>query len=161
MATEEDEAGGWSGVAIERREGNLRPLLDALAADSDPPSSGPCTADMVLAPDLWAADAGGRFVRLSFPMTGCHKPKADAMGAAEAALAELRVTERTFARGALMESRAAAETGCATQAGVMVLGGMVPSGQAGRSEPAETIQPEEFALIPEDLPGLPDPGEVD
>jgi hypothetical protein len=160
-ATEENDDGVWSGVAVERLEGYLEPFLDAVAGDSDPAWSGPCTADMVLAPDLWAADAGGRFVRLSFPVTGCHKPKDDAMRAAAAALAELRVTERTFTRGTLMESRLAAEAGCATQAGVMVLAGMGPPAEMEGAEQAETIQSEEFALIPEELPGLPDPGEVD
>jgi hypothetical protein len=161
MATEEGEDGVWSGTAVERLEGDLRPLLDALAADSDPPSSGWCTADMVVAPDLWAADAEGRFVRLSFPMTGCHQPKADAMEAAEAVLAGLRVTERTFTREAIVESRAAAEAGCATQAGVLVLGATVPPATAETIDPEQTIVPEEFALIPEEYPTMPDPDEID
>ncbi|MFJ6654210.1 hypothetical protein ACIQLJ_15575 [Microbacterium sp. NPDC091313] len=157
--TEEDEAGVWAGTAIVRLEGDVARFVATMSAPSDPPSNGPCTADMVFVPDVWAASADGRFVRLSHPITGCGKPKVDV----QAELARLQETARSFSRTTLIESRAATEAGCATRAGVLRLAG-AEDVVAPPSGPIEVdpkpVDPGGAALIPYEPP-LPDAADVD
>ena len=62
--------------------GDLDPLLAALAASSDPPWPGPCTADMMIVPQVWLVDADDNAIRVAPPVTGCGKPKWDPIAAA-------------------------------------------------------------------------------
>lgn len=59
----------------QRLEGDFTPVLRAFEEPSDPPWPGPCTADMVIVPDVWLVDADGRAIRPAYPATGCGKPK--------------------------------------------------------------------------------------
>lgn len=159
-ATEEDEAGVWAGTATVRLEGDVAGFVATMSAPSDPRWLGACSADMVFVPDVWAASADGRFVRMSFPTTGCAKPKVDV----QAELARLRETERSFSRTALIESRAATEAGCATRAGVLRLAGAEDI-VAPPSDPIE-VDPQPVdtggaAVIPYEPPPLPNATEVD
>jgi hypothetical protein len=61
---------------VERFEGDLGPLLDALAAADDVPSEGlMCTADMEMVPALWLEARAGGFVPVHYPRDGCGKTK--------------------------------------------------------------------------------------
>jgi hypothetical protein len=74
---------------VERFEGDLGPLLDALAAPDDVPPEGlACTADMELVPALWLEARASGFVPVHYPRDGCGKTKP----AVRDALDRLRVT---------------------------------------------------------------------
>jgi hypothetical protein len=61
---------------IERFEGDLGPLLDALAASDDVPPEGlMCTADMEMVPALWLQARTGGFIPVHYPRDGCGKTK--------------------------------------------------------------------------------------
>jgi len=61
---------------VERFEGDLGPLLDALAASDDlPPEGLACTADMEMVPALWLEARAGGFVPVHYPRDGCGKTK--------------------------------------------------------------------------------------
>lgn len=61
---------------VERFEGDLVPLLDALAASDDVPPEGlMCTADMEMVPPLWLEARSGGFVPVHYPRDGCGKTK--------------------------------------------------------------------------------------
>lgn len=158
-ASQQDRDGGWSGVLLERLEGDLEPVLAALAMPSDPRSLGPCPAVAYLTPELWVERAGGDVVRVAVPADGCGAPKHVGL---EAALDALTVVDETFTRGSLLESTAATTAGCATQAGMLVLAGLDET----TGLDAEQIVPEgdpAFGgehLVPHEMPGWPDSSEV-
>jgi hypothetical protein len=65
--------GFWS---VERFEGDLGPLLDALAeADDVRPNELNCLADMELVPALWLEARAGGFVPVHYPRDACGKTK--------------------------------------------------------------------------------------
>ena len=70
------EAGGDVYWRVERFEGDLSPLLDALAASDDVPAEGlACSADMEMVPALWLEARAGGFVPVRYPRDGCGKTK--------------------------------------------------------------------------------------
>lgn len=131
-----DDVGTWSGSRVERLEGDLSELLAALAEPDEAPTVGWCTADMWIGPELWLADAAGRFIRVPYPMAACPKPRAGVLERIEAALALLTVTDETFARGALMESHAATAAGCPTTIGPFLTIAPQVGGPAGAEPPS-------------------------
>ncbi|MFT4212297.1 MAG: hypothetical protein QM626_10550 [Microbacterium sp.] len=178
-ASQQDEVGTWTGVLLTRFEGDLGPLLDALAQPSDPQSDGPCAAVAYLAPDLWLEDAAGAFVKAAFPSTGCGQPKADD---ALIALDRLTVTDERFTPWQLSESAAATAAGCATQASVLALASAIeelPDGTGSAASPergdgvsgeaasadvsamAPTADPDGIVLVPWEPSPLPAPELVD
>lgn len=63
-------------VRVQRFEGNLTPLLRALAQPDDPtPPDIVCTADMELVPPLWLESADGALIPVRYPRTACGKTK--------------------------------------------------------------------------------------
>ncbi|WP_194421352.1 hypothetical protein [Microbacterium abyssi] len=158
-ASHQDRDGVWSGSRLERLEGELEPVLAALASPSDPRSNGPCPAVAYLAPELWLEGTSGDVVRVAVPADGCGAPKQVGL---EAALDTLAVADETFTPASLVESIAAIQAGCATQAGMLVLAGL---GEANGLD-AEQVMPEdgqvigEEHLIPYESPAWPDASEV-
>lgn len=68
------EAGGEVFWLVERFEGDLGPLLEALAEPDDVPPEGlMCTADMEIVPPLWLEARSGGFVPVHYPRDGCGK----------------------------------------------------------------------------------------
>ena len=65
-----------------RFEGDLGPVAAALAVGDEPRWPGPCTAHMVIAPDIWFVDSSGAAVHVTYPLDGCGLPRADAVSAA-------------------------------------------------------------------------------
>jgi len=111
MASIDDDEGRWSGVAAVTLTGDLAPLLAALAEPDDGRSLGPCTADMELVPPLWLVDATGGAINVHYPHNGCGKTKPGVRDA----LAKLAVRESTTSKRTLIESRAALDSGCASE----------------------------------------------
>lgn len=75
---------------IERFEGDLAPLLAALAAPDDgAPLHQACTADMELVPPLWLEGRGGDVIPVHYPRDSCGKTKPAVRDALEA----LEITE--------------------------------------------------------------------
>jgi hypothetical protein len=74
---------------VERFEGDLEPLLDALAEPDDaaPPNLA-CTADMEIVPALWLEGRDGKVIPVHYPRDACGKTKAGVRDA----LASLHVT---------------------------------------------------------------------
>jgi hypothetical protein len=74
---------------VERFEGDLGRLLDALAEpdDATPPNLA-CTADMEIVPALWLEGTDGLVIPVHYPRDACGKTKAGTHDA----LASLRVT---------------------------------------------------------------------
>lgn len=165
FATETDAEGTWAGSRIERFEGDLSALLAALAEPDDPPSLGACTADMWIGPELWLADAEGRYVRAPYPSTGCAKPRPDVLERIEEAVAALVLVESRFQRGSLIESAAATTAGCATTASILVLAQTLPGVDLDRvpidPESGRTDVPEvSVTAVPVPPPPLPSADEV-
>jgi hypothetical protein len=159
FASRADHVGTWSGPVNERLEGDLTELLAALAEPDEAPTMGPCTADMWMGPELWLADAAGRYIRVPYPMGSCPKPRPDVLERIEAALASLTVTEETFVRQALVESDAATAAGCPTTAGMLVsVSEDVPGSGMPLEERGDGVPP--VAAIPWEPPTLPDPADV-
>ena len=74
---------------VERFEGDLDPLVTALAEPDDPvPTDQVCTADLELVAALWLEDADGRLIPVHYPRDACGKTKP----AVHDALAGLEVT---------------------------------------------------------------------
>ena len=151
---ERDEV--WSGALLERLEGELEPVLAALAMPSDPRSLGPCPAVAFLSPELWLEGLDGKVVRVAVPADGCGAPKQVGL---ETALDALAVVDEMFTPASLLESTAATRAGCATQAGMLVLAEL-------DGLDAEQIVPEgdrrvgEEYLVPHETTGWPDSSEV-
>lgn len=108
----------WSGALVERFEGDLAPFLQLIGGPSDPEWNGACPANLVIAPDVWAQDAAGRYLRLSYPANGCAQPKVDEV---DAAPADLEAVDEVFTPLNLVESPEARASGCATRAAVLVV----------------------------------------
>ncbi|WP_133241739.1 hypothetical protein [Microbacterium sp. Gd 4-13] len=159
FATRELDGGAvWSGTLVERFEGDLAPLLSALDAPSDPRWFGACAANMVIAPDLWAEDAAGRFVRLSYPSTGCSQPKLDAV---DEQLARLVVADEVFTPLSIFSTPEAVAAGCETRASVTVLNVLTSDLETPRAAPADEGSGESVATIPYDPPALPAAADVE
>ena len=63
-------------VQVERFEGDLSPLVAALAEPDDAiPADVVCTADMELVPPLWLEDVDGRLIPVHYPRNACGKTK--------------------------------------------------------------------------------------
>lgn len=157
-ASQENGDGIWAGVLLQRLEGDLEPVLTALATPSDPRSLGACAAIGYVSPELWMEGTDGRVVRVAIPTTGCGAPKATGL---EAALDALTAVDETFTPASLIESTAAKDAGCASQAGMLVLAGL----DEVSGEQTEAVVPDgqgigEGALIPYELPGWPDESAV-
>ncbi|MFS0714253.1 hypothetical protein ABC195_10235 [Microbacterium sp. 2P01SA-2] len=116
--TREDADGVIAGNEVRRYEGDLTEFLDAMAAPSDPGPAAVCPAVGYAFRAIWATDAAGRFVPLSFPSTACGGPKEDEP---LAALARLEVVDRTFSAAERVELRDATTAGCETRADVAPL----------------------------------------
>jgi hypothetical protein len=161
-ASREDGDGIWAGALLQRLEGDLEPLLAALAVPSNPRSLGPCAAIGYVSPELWVEDADGRVVRAAAPSDGCGAPKAVGL---DEALAALGVVDETFIPESLVESAAATDAGCATQASMLVLAGPdvvgdLPADTEVRDAPGDQMGGED-AVVPFDLPGWPETTAVD
>jgi hypothetical protein len=158
FASRQDDDGIWSGALLERLEGDVEPVIAALATPSDPTSLGPCTAIGYVLPELWVEDRDRNVVRVAIPTDGCGAPKAVGL---EGALDALAVVEETFTPAALVESFAAKEAGCATQAGTLILAGLDDIGglATDSTTPGGGVVGEE-TLVPHGMPGWPDPASV-
>lgn len=67
---------GTTSVTATRLEGDLQPLVAALAQPNDSPGANQlCTADMEFVPELWLEDATGHAIRAAWPRTACMKTK--------------------------------------------------------------------------------------
>lgn len=133
--TREDADGVIAGNEVRRYEGDLTEFLDAMAAPSDPGPAAVCPAVGYGFRAIWATDAAGRFVPMSFPLTACGGPKEDEP---LAALARLEVVDRTFSGEGRVELHEATAAGCATRAGVAPLNVL-------RWTPTETQPPVDVA----------------
>lgn len=153
-ASETDDTGTWAGVRITRLEGDLDRLLRALSEPDDPPAAA-CPAVGYVVPDLWLADAQGRYVRVGYPAAGCG-PKTESV---DAALSVLTEVESRFERSELVESTAATASGCATQAGVIVLAEL--DDVVEDSEVGAPVESEDANLIPFEPTSLPGTTDVD
>ena len=61
---------------VERLEGDLAPLLDALGEPDDPvPTDLACTADQELVAPLWLEGADGTLIPVHWPRDACGKTK--------------------------------------------------------------------------------------
>lgn len=116
--TRDDADGVIAGNEVRRYEGDLTEFLEAMAAPSDPGPAAVCSAVGYGFRAIWATDAAGRFVPMSFPSTACGGPKEDEP---LAALARLEIVDRTFSAAGRVELHDATAAGCATRAGVAPL----------------------------------------
>ncbi|WEK60061.1 MAG: hypothetical protein P0Y60_12015 [Candidatus Microbacterium colombiense] len=157
-ASRDDEDGTWSGVTLERLEGDLEPVLSALAVPSDPLSPGPCPAIGYLIPELWIEGTDGTVVRVDIPTDGCAAPKSVGL---DAALDALTTVEETFQGGGLIESTAARNAGCDTLATFLVLAGAddIDAGIPARPDSEQQTLGDDM-LIPFEMPGWPETSAV-
>jgi hypothetical protein len=100
--------GGEDMVAIESRADDVAALVDALRLPDQPPTDGPCRADLVIPPWLVLLDAQGHWVRPGVPYDACGKPRIEFRNAVDA-LALKRIASRPIKE---VESAAAAKAGC-------------------------------------------------
>ncbi|MRG58859.1 hypothetical protein GE115_03085 [Agromyces sp. CFH 90414] len=76
-STEDDATEGGPVIQVERFEGDLAPLLAALAEPDDAvPADIACTADMELVPPLWLEASDGSLIPVHYPRDACGKTKA-------------------------------------------------------------------------------------
>ncbi|MCK2037059.1 hypothetical protein KZC51_13045 [Microbacterium sp. SSW1-49] len=153
-ASQDDAEGTWSGVILERLEGDLGPVLAALAQPSDPHSLGPCPAIAYVVPELWLEGDDGTVIRVAIPTDGCGAPKPVGL---EAALAALDAAEKTFTATSLVDSRAASSAGCDTQPQFLVIAGLddIDLQDTEQLRPGSTPLPDD-AVIPMAMPSWPD-----
>jgi hypothetical protein len=86
-----DAQGVWDAITVRRLEGDLGPLLAALAGPHETSTRGQlCPASDVATFQLWLVDALGRAVRPAPPVDACGAPTT-AVRTAVAALAEIEV----------------------------------------------------------------------
>ena len=98
-APADDTEPGAIEVKVERFEGDLGPLVTALAEPDDPvPTDQMCTADMELVAPLWLEDADGRLIPVHYPRDACGKTK-QAVHDALAGLDVTSVSEVTISAG--------------------------------------------------------------
>ena len=72
----DDQQAGEVVAQVERFEGDLTPLITALAEPDDPvPADLACTADMELVPPLWLEGVDGRLIPVHYPRNACGKTK--------------------------------------------------------------------------------------
>ena len=84
---------------VERFEGDLDPLVTALAEPDDPvPTDQVCTADLELVAPLWLEDADGQLIPVHYPRDACGKTK-PAVHDALAGLEVTSVSEVTISAG--------------------------------------------------------------
>lgn len=154
FASHEDSSGTWSGALLERREGDLGPVLAALAQPSDPHSIGPCPAIAYIVPELWIEAADGTVIRVAIPTDGCGAPKPVGL---DEAIESLDVAEETFFPTALVESNSASMAGCDTQPQFLVIAGLdgIDLQETEQLPPGSTPLPDD-ALIPMAMPAWPD-----
>ena len=154
FASQEDASGTWSGALLERREGDLRPVLAALAQPSDPHSTGACPAIAYLIPELWIEGADGTVIRVAVPTDGCGAPKPVGL---DEAIEALDVAEETFFPTALVESNSASMAGCDTQPQFLVIAGLddIDLQETEQLPLGSTPLPDD-ALIPMAMPAWPD-----
>jgi len=117
-ATQDDAEGTWSGTRLTRLEGDLAPVLAALAEPDEPHWPGPCPAIGFAGPLLWLGDGAGLFVRAAYPADGCGMPRTDAVFTA---LDALTVVDEHFEPDGLIDSAAARRDGCPSVPPVTVL----------------------------------------
>lgn len=152
FASQEDASGTWSGALLERRQGDLGPVLAALAQPSDPHSSGPCPAIAYMVPELWIEGADGTVIRVAIPTDGCGAPKAVGL---DEAVESLEVVEETFIPTALVESNSANMAGCDTQPQFLIIAGLDDLQETEQQPPGSTPLSDD-ALIPMAMPAWPD-----
>ncbi|MFD4422219.1 hypothetical protein ACFWN7_12060 [Agromyces sp. NPDC058484] len=76
IRVEEPTSGGRAYVQVERLEGDLAPLLAALAEPDDPvPADLACTADMEIVSPLWLEGSDGTLIPVRYPRDACGKTK--------------------------------------------------------------------------------------
>lgn len=153
-ASQEDAEGTWSGALLERLEGDLGPVLAALAQPSDPHSTGPCPAIGYMLPELWIEGDDGTVIRVAIPTDGCGAPKPVGL---DEAIESLDVAEETFFPTALVESNSANAAGCDTQPQFLVIAGLddIDLQETEQLPPGSTPLPDD-ALIPMAMPTWPD-----
>lgn len=138
LASVDDAAGTWSALVLRTLVGDLEAVRAADGAPDDPPSTGPCTADMVIEPARWLVDGGGRGIAIREPRDGCGKPKGAAVGLAVQRLEEV---ERDEVRLRLIESAEAAAARCATwHAPLRLATGAGFDGVGPRDLPSEVVE---------------------
>lgn len=79
----------WLAISETRYEGDLTDLVAALSVADDPQSTGACTMDYEMVPELWVVDEAGDAIRAAWPLDGCRKTKPEV----REALAALPVVE--------------------------------------------------------------------
>ncbi|RZS63500.1 hypothetical protein EV187_3406 [Agromyces ramosus] len=81
----DDTPPGEPVARVERFEGDLAPLISALAEPDDPvPDGVVCTADLELVPPLWLEGVDGRLIPVHYPRDACGKTKPGVHDALEA-----------------------------------------------------------------------------
>ncbi|THG28503.1 hypothetical protein [Naasia lichenicola] len=70
-----DVVDGSFSVTERHLSGPMSELRAALAVRSDAPTSGACSADYEIVPELWIVDSSGDSVRMAWPVDGCGKTK--------------------------------------------------------------------------------------
>ncbi|MEU5567861.1 hypothetical protein [Micromonospora musae] len=109
--TQQRPDGGQDRVLTERRTEEVDALTAALRLADEPPTDGPCTMEMPLAPWLALVDADGRWIRPGLPLDRCGKLRAEVRDAL-AALPMTTVSTRTVAE---LVSAEAAAAGCSQE----------------------------------------------
>jgi hypothetical protein len=101
----------WQAVRETRYDGDLAPLLKALDEPSDARSTGPCTADYEIVPELWVVAENGEAVRAAWPTDGCGKTKP----AVRTALSTLEVVDENLLPVARIEMVDPSSSSCLSQ----------------------------------------------
>lgn len=100
-----DADGVWAAVTVRQLEGDLEPLLDALAQPSQSARADQaCAVPALPASELWLVDALGRAVRAARPVDSCGLPLEQVSAAVEA----LEVTGEEHFPVALLAARVTA-----------------------------------------------------
>ena len=79
LATPGDEPPGSPPEPPHAYEGDLAPLVAALARPDDARWDGACAAMMKIPADIWLEDASGTIIRVAHPVDGCGQPKVEAV----------------------------------------------------------------------------------
>ncbi|GGH49349.1 hypothetical protein [Microbacterium album] len=146
----DDEHGSWSATARDRLEGDLGPLLEALAEPDDPRWPGACPAMQVIVPELWLIDASGDAIRVAYPSDGCRQPRTARV---EAALAGLDVVETVYERHRLIDSAEARRAECLASRPATPLRIVAPHALPDGALPDEALS-EDMVAHPLPRPGI-------